>query len=163
HGANPNLRWQNRGRFAIHHALARDNGLPIVELLLDRGADPSAIDDGLSAAARAARQGRSDVLARFAERGIPIALEGVDRLVAAWRASTDVAKLLVERGSPIDVPDPKRRTPLALAVKACVDSYWTDVCTPELPEVLLRAGASVRSVQVPTGRADIDELLRRYG
>ena len=42
--------------------------------------------------------------------------------VAAWRASHATVRLLIERGSPIDAPDGKGRTPLMLAVRACVDS-----------------------------------------
>ena len=50
----------------------------------------------------------------------------------------------------------------ALAVKACVDSYWTEMCRPELVELLLRAGASPRGAPFPCGREDIDAVLARY-
>jgi len=70
--------------------------------------------------------------------------------------------LLIERGAPIDVPDGKGRTPLALAVRACVDSYWAARRSPESVEALLRAGASVNSVAFPSGYAEVDELLGRY-
>jgi hypothetical protein len=68
---------------AIHHALARDNALEIIELLLDHGADPTLTHNGHSGVAIAARRGRGDVLALFERRGIPIALHGVERLIAA--------------------------------------------------------------------------------
>lgn len=235
-GADPN--WaRKRGWYAIHHALARDNALEMIELLLDHGADPLLVNDGLSAAARAARAGRSDVLELFKRRGISVALNGVDNLiaacacddsaavrriverephlvaeirsmggdllakfagtnnpagvrqlldlgvdiaapftegdgyfgepkgslaihVAAWRGNPAVVKLLIERGSPVDVPDANGRTPLALAVRACVDSYWTDRRTPESVAALLAAGASVSGVAYPCGYAEVDELLR---
>jgi ankyrin repeat protein len=85
--------------------------------------------------------------------------------VAAWRAQPPIVKLLLERGSPVDLPDPKGRTPLALAIAACVDSYWTYRRTPESVEALLRAGAAARGpgVRFPSGYAEVDELLRRYG
>jgi hypothetical protein len=198
------------------------------------------VEDGLSAIARAAREGRGDVLELFETRGIPIELQGVDRLiaasamgdaavvrsiadheprfvvdlvvmgsellakfagtgnlpgvrqlldlgvgvgapftegdgyfgvpkgslpihVAAWRAQSAIVKLLLERGSPVDVPDAHGRTPLALAVKACVDSYWTAYRSPQSVEALLRAGASVTGVPFPSGYADVDVLLQRYG
>jgi ankyrin repeat protein len=240
HGADPN-RKRTRGWRAIHHALARDNRLEIIELLLDYGADPTlAEEDGLTAVARAAREGRSDVLELFEQRGVPVELHGVDRLiaacamgdaetvhsiaerephlvgevvamggellakfagtgnppgvrqlldlgvdagtpftegdgyygepkgslaihVAAWRAQPAIVKLLIERGSPVDVPDGNGRTPLALAVRACVDSYWTELRSPESVEALLRAGASVSGVGFPSGYADVDDLLRRHG
>jgi len=45
-------------------------------------------------------------------------------------------------------------------VKACVDSYWTHRRTPEAVRALLAAGASVSGVAVPSGYAEVDELLR---
>jgi ankyrin repeat protein len=83
--------------------------------------------------------------------------------VAAWRANHATVKLLIERGSPIDVRDGRGRTPLALAVRACVDSYWAYRRSPESVEALLRAGASTSGVSFPSGYAEVDELLRRHG
>jgi ankyrin repeat protein len=237
HGADLNHnRW--RGFRAIHHALARDNDRRIIELLLDHGADPMAMTDGMSAVARAARRGRGDVLDSLERRRIPFELRGVERLiaacarndtaavrsitarepelvgellaeggqrlaefagvgntdgvrhllvlgvpvtalyegdgywdvapnstalhVAAWRARHATVKLLIERGSPVDAPDGKGRTPLALAVRACVDSYWAERRSPESVDALLRAGASVRGVQFPSGYEVVDELLRQH-
>lgn len=248
-GVDPNLvtRW---GKTAIHNAVLRDNALEILEVLLDHGADPTLIAtradrwnpafSGRSAVAMAARRGRGDVLELFERRGIPVELQGVERLiaacarndaagvgsiaerepklvsemlaeggnllaefagvgntdgvrhlldlgvdvgalyregdgyfdvakdstalhVAAWRARHATVRLLIERGAPIDVPDGKGRTPLALAVRACVDSYWTDRRSPESVQALLRAGASVSGVAFPSGYAEVDELLRSHG
>lgn len=238
HGADPNHQRQ-RGWLAIHHALARDNSLEMIALLLDHGADPTLTKEGITAVARAAREGRSDVLELFAQRGIPIDLHGVDSLiaacamgnpalvrtiaerephlagevramgggllatfagtdnpagvrqlldlgvdvaapftegdgyhgqpknslaihVAAWRARPAVVKLLLERGSPVDVPDPNGRTPLTLAVRACVDSYWTERCSPESVRMLLDAGATTEGVPFPSGHPAIDDLLRAH-
>jgi ankyrin repeat protein len=244
HGADANAAWRSGGWRPLHHALARSNRLAIIELLLDRGADPMLTNgrDRLSGVAKAAREGRSDVLESCARRGISIELQGIDRLiaacamddgaavqalaqhepalakatiemggdllakfagngntagvrqlldlgvdvaapfaegdgyfgepqgslaihVAAWRAQPAIVTLLLERGSPADRPDPKGRTPLALAIKACVDSYWMSRRTPESVHALLRAGASVHGtgVRFPSGYAEIDDLLRRYG
>jgi hypothetical protein len=82
--------------------------------------------------------------------------------VAAWRGRPAVVELLIARGSPIDLPDAKGRTPLALAVKACVDSYWTERRSPESVRALLEAGASLEGVAYPSGYAEVDELLRRH-
>jgi ankyrin repeat protein len=247
-GVDPNrmTRW---GKTALHNAVLSDNRLEIVEALLDHGADPTLVaprphrrqeeSPGQSAVAMAARRGRGDVLALFERRGIPIALHGVERLiaacarndavtvrsiaqdepglvsellseggrllaafagvgnaegvrhlldlgvevdalfkegegyfdiandsmaihVAAWRANHATVKLLVERGSPIEVRDGKGRTPLALAVRACVDSYWAYRRSAESVEALLRAGASTSGVSFPCGYAEVDELLRRH-
>ena len=79
--------------------------------------------------------------------------------VAAWRAQHETVRLLITHGARIDAPDGKGRTPLALAVRACVDSYWSYRRTPESVEALLRAGASVSGVPYPSGYAAVDELL----
>jgi hypothetical protein len=51
---------------------------------------------------------------------------------------------------------------LALAVKACVDSYWTERRSPESVQALLEAGASTKSVAFPSGYAEVDALLREH-
>ena len=85
HGVDPNALsgWGDR---ALHHSLARDNALPLLEALLDFGADPT-----LSAPARehrnavavAARCGRADALALFESRGFAAELDGDDAFFAA--------------------------------------------------------------------------------
>jgi hypothetical protein len=84
-GADPNAvsAWGDR---ALHHALARDNALPLLEALLDHGADPGlrAPNHGdRSAVAVAARAGRADALALFQRRGFDTALAGDDAFFAA--------------------------------------------------------------------------------
>jgi ankyrin repeat protein len=82
---------------------------------------------------------------------------------AAWRARHDIVKLLLERGARVDALDAKERTPLALAVRACVDSYWTDRRSPESVRLLLDAGASAKAAKFPSGYAEVDDLLRQHG
>jgi ankyrin repeat protein len=232
HGADPNrvTRWN---RAALDQAILRDNSIEMIELLLDHGAD------GTTAVSLAARRGRGDVLESIERRRIPIALDGVERLlaacarndragvrsivdrepglvgevvaeggkllaefagagnldgvghlldlgvgagarfqegdgywdvakdstalhVAAWRARHAIVKLLIERGAPVDATDGKGRTALALAVRACVDSYWADRRSPESVEALLHAGASANGVAFPSGYAEVDDLLRKH-
>jgi ankyrin repeat protein len=83
--------------------------------------------------------------------------------VAAWRAWPSTVALLIEREAPVDAQDGRGRTPLALAVRACVNSYWMNRRSPESAERLLRAGAAASSVEYPSGYAEVDELLQRYG
>ena len=82
--------------------------------------------------------------------------------VAAWKAWPKTVKLLIERGGNVNAQDAKGHTPLMLAVKACVDSYWTNRRSPESVEALLRAGASIGGVDFPCGYAEVDELLQKY-
>jgi ankyrin repeat protein len=80
--------------------------------------------------------------------------------VAAWKAWPAAVKLLIEQGAPVNAVDAKKRSPLALAVRACVDSHWTHRRSPESVEALLRAGATKEGIKLPTGYAEVDELLR---
>jgi ankyrin repeat protein len=82
--------------------------------------------------------------------------------VAAWKLHLPTIQLLIDRGAPVNAKDGKGRTALALAVKACVDSYWTERRSPEPVRALLRAGASASGVAFPSGYAEVDELLRPY-
>jgi ankyrin repeat protein len=83
--------------------------------------------------------------------------------VAAWRARHDTVKLLIARGALVNALECKGRTPLALAVRACVDSYWQSRRSPDSVQALLQAVASVSGVQFPSGYLAVDELLRSHG
>ncbi len=101
HGADPN-RATHWGRTAFHHAVLRDNSFEIIEMLLEHGADPKLVAErpethkpsgpAMSGMAMAARRGRGDVLELMERRGIPIELQGVERLIAAC-ARNDAAKV----------------------------------------------------------------------
>ncbi|GGN03772.1 hypothetical protein GCM10010967_43270 [Dyadobacter beijingensis] len=80
-GTDPNTVWFNTSPF--HHALARVNHIAFLQLLLDHGANPEIQVEGLTAAAKAARAGRADVLAELRKRNIPYTLKGLDKLIQA--------------------------------------------------------------------------------
>ncbi|MFO0892485.1 MAG: ankyrin repeat domain-containing protein [Isosphaeraceae bacterium] len=81
--------------------------------------------------------------------------------VAAWRARPETVKLFLARGAPVDLRDGHGRTPLMLAVKACVDSYWMNRRSPDSVASLLDAGASTEGVPFPCGYPEVDSLLAR--
>ena len=66
---------------------------------------------------------------------------------------------LIARGAPIDAADAKGRTPLALAVKACTNSYWQYRRKPDSVAALLAAGARTDGIEFPTGYSEIDQLF----
>jgi hypothetical protein len=81
--------------------------------------------------------------------------------VAAWRMRHDVVQLLLARGAAVDARDGEGRTALGLAVKACVDSYWSEKRSVASARALLEAGAEVSGY--PCGWAEMDEVLREAG
>jgi ankyrin repeat protein len=80
--------------------------------------------------------------------------------VAAWRARPGVVKELIARGAPVNAFDGQGRTALQLAVKACIDSYWTELRSPESVRTLLEAKSSTMGIELSTGYDEIDKLLR---
>ena len=235
--ANSAGRW---GSTPLAHAIRSDNRAAIVELLLDRGADPQVQNRGVTPIAMAAWAGRGDVLTLFALRGAPThSLSGLDALIAACalhdsalsaallhdtpslrnelvaqgglpmvrfagngnadgiaqlldlgvpvniaeprgegylgrarnstalhtaasRAQHAIVQLLIVRGADVNVRNTAGETPLMLAVRANVDSYWTDEQSPESVAALLAAGAAVSDVRIPCGYDAVDALLRAH-
>jgi hypothetical protein len=62
----------------------------------------------------------------------------------------------------VDARDAKGQTPLALNVRASVDSYWTDLRSPASVKALLKAGASTDGVKDPSGYDPVDRLLNDH-
>ena len=83
-----------------------------------------------------------DVQIRFKEGDLywDVAKDSTALHVAAWRARHATVKFLIERRAPVNLEDGKGRTPLALAERARVDSYWSNLASPESVEALLPCG-----------------------
>ena len=87
-GANPNYmtQWSHT---PFQHSIRRDNGLVMIEMFLDHGADPSIhnTENGRNAFQMAAFHGRGDILTALEQRGIALNFEGpdadIDTLIAA--------------------------------------------------------------------------------
>jgi ankyrin repeat protein len=131
--------------------------------------------NGAGPLAEFAGNGNADGVQMLLELGIPvgsvyegdgyfdIARQSTALHVAAWRAHPSVVKLLIQRGANVNALDGCGCTPLALAVRACVDSYWQARRTPESVKALLEAGASVSGAKFPCGYAVVDSLLESHG
>jgi hypothetical protein len=70
-------------------------------------------------------------------------------------------RYLFEHRAPVNVHDGRGQTPLALAVRGCVDSYWMDRRSPESVATTLQTGAATDGVTFPTGYDAVDPLLSR--
>jgi hypothetical protein len=135
---------------------------------------PELLAEGGKLLAEFAENGVTEGVCMFLELSVPvdalyegdpyfdIAKNSTALHVAAWKAWPKTVKLLIERGANVNAQDGKGRTPLMLAVKACVDSYWTNRRSPESVEALLKAGASISGVEYPCGYAEVDALLQSY-
>ena len=99
HGANPNYLsvWKHT---PLHQSIRRDNGLVMIEHLLDHGADPLLANtlDRRNAFQMSAHHGRGDILDAFDRRGFKYEFKGMDALVAACaRGQTDAAQAMMNQ------------------------------------------------------------------
>lgn len=162
-----------RGADALLAACARGHA-PAVRNLADTL--PTALDDLHAVAGevltRFAGVGNTSGLRALLSLGLPVdsrhagghpyhglAAHSTALHAAAWRGQPAAVRLLLAAGADARTRDGRDRTPLQLAVRACVDSPWSDRRSPESVEALLRAGATPEGIALPTGYSAIDRLL----
>ena len=141
----------DHGRTPLHHAARR--GRPdVVELLLEHGADVTAVTSGsmstpLHAAARSA--GPDTVILLFAHGADPNPVDGcgqtplhkaVDIIFESPRLGK-IALLLLDSGANSNAIDQDGNTPLHLAAKW--SAFWSQPLATETIELLLERGANV--------------------
>jgi len=85
--------------------------------------------------------------------------------LAVWRERLSVVELLLDRGAAVEAKNPDGDTALGLATLALTEmSEWTPHESTAIVAALLQAGADVRAVRrFPSGSAEADDLLRRFG
>lgn len=103
-----------------------------------------------------------DALFRSGDGYWDVAKDSTALHVAAWRARHATVQLFIDRAAPVNALDGKGRTPLALAVRACVDSYWKNNRSPDSVRALLEAGATTAGIMIPTGYDAIDTVLAAH-
>lgn len=104
-GADPNILVNSR-HTPFHHAIRRDNGMPLINPLLDHGADPNLynITTGRTAASLAAHRGRGDILVECEARGLAFTLDSLDSIIALCAKGDQAAAQSLAAAQPELVP-----------------------------------------------------------
>ena len=83
---------------------------------------------------------------------------------AAWSGDGDLVDLLLARGAPVELVDPRyKATALGYALYDClVEKRHPEVDFAHVVESLLKAGSPWDRSIYPTGDQRMDEVLRRF-
>jgi len=83
---------------------------------------------------------------------------------AAWSGDAALVDLLISRGHPVDLVDPRyNSTPLGYAIHDClIEKRHPEGDFARVVELLLRAGSPCDHSVYPTGEPQIDEVISRY-
>jgi ankyrin repeat protein len=83
---------------------------------------------------------------------------------AAWSGTADLVDLLIARGAPVDIVDPRYdATPLGFAMHDClVEKRHPDGEFGRVAKSLIEAGSPWDALHYPTGDARLDEVFMEY-
>jgi ankyrin repeat protein len=83
---------------------------------------------------------------------------------AAWAGSGDLVELLIRRGHPVNIRDPRyQATPIGFALYDClVEKRHPEGEFARVAKALLDAGSTPEGIEYPTGDPAVDEVLRAY-
>jgi ankyrin repeat protein len=81
---------------------------------------------------------------------------------AAWAGSAELVELLLQRGHPVDIVDPRfKSTPLGFAMYDClVEKRHLEGNFGQVVRLLLDAGSPWSALCYPTGDASVDDVLK---
>jgi ankyrin repeat protein len=155
-------------------ACARDDGETVRRI--SRGAPAASgelLNDGATLLAEFAGTWNAKGVGHLLDLGVPIESryagdayfdipkDSTALHVAVWKSTPPAVELLIARGADVNARDGRGDTPIRRAVKACVDSHWTERRSPRAVAALLAAGARAADVECPCGYDDVDALLSR--
>ena len=124
-------------------------------------AEPQALAEALACACF---NGRTDVARFLLDHGVdPLAGHKTGLDAVHWavnRGQLEVVRLLLERGVSLEHKNMYGGTVLGVAVWSAVHEPRRDHLA--IIEALLEAGADVGGAEYPSGRQDVDEVIRRH-
>ena len=125
---------------------------------------PSELAEALS---NACFLGRETVVTALIGHGVEVTagtatgLDGVHWAVN--RGKLDTVRTLIALGAPLETVNMHGTTALGTAVWSAINEPWWGSAQVEIIKVLLEAGANRDGAGYPTGNAEIDLLLEKYG
>jgi len=145
-----------------------------VAMLVDSGVEVNAQrKDGRTAFALAVQSGQTETAALLEARGATTSVSPLDRSLAicatalhwaCWKGYADLVELLLDHGASLTIEDEEfHGTPpgwFGHGVQACTEGSGD---YPQVARLLIAKGALIPSVDLPTGKPEVDAVLRDHG